>query len=211
MKANRQLWEIVTTLLCIADGISARVDAELSQTTVSLTDVKLMIVVEAHSGLSQTELSSLVGLSQAVVSTRLDRMEQAGWVRRTDVGRRRVSIEVTSAGMSVLGKSIEAICERGPLGTVLSASAKERRQVLEALRLLSAHLDTSQAARTAGCVIRDLAALADKVRELEETRTRLERALVHSNGVVTKEVKLLADRLDRLISGYKRAHSRQSI
>lgn len=204
MEAQRELWEIVTTLLCISKVLSAHVEAALSEFEMGMTDVKLMTLVAAYDGLSQKELSGLAGLSQAVVSTRLDRLEQAGRLKRDERGGRRVSIALTEPGLSILGKAIEAICDRGPFGTVTSASAAERQQLISAVRRLVAHMEASQGMRTGICALRSLCSMAEHVREVEVTRMLLEQALADSNYVLTEEVQALSDKLDALIERGRR-------
>jgi DNA-binding MarR family transcriptional regulator len=97
----------------------------------------LNVLSENAEGMSQRELSDVLVVDRSNVTTLLDRMEKAGWVRRTDhpTDRRVYRVTLTSAGKKlqarVMPLYLQAIEE-----IVADLSASEVKQVITGLDAL---------------------------------------------------------------------------
>jgi DNA-binding MarR family transcriptional regulator len=74
--------------------------AAASHMGINITDHRCLELIERRGGLTAGQLAELSGLSTGAVTTVLDRLERAGYVRRVrdSNDRRRVLVEVTSEG-----------------------------------------------------------------------------------------------------------------
>ena|SRR5437763_5236410 len=86
---------------------------------------------------SPGELSSYVELSSAAMTNRLDRLEQAGLVRRVPdaTDRRSVQVELTAKGAKVHGKAVEAQAAK-ELIVAAALQPREQDQLNDLLRKL---------------------------------------------------------------------------
>lgn len=80
-----------------------------------LTTPQLIVLraIDASENITVTELSRQVSLSQATVTSILNRMEKAGLVnrKRSDEDRRRVNLQVSDRGESVLSEAPQPLQE----------------------------------------------------------------------------------------------------
>jgi DNA-binding MarR family transcriptional regulator len=72
-------------------------DAAVARLGINRTDGRCLDILDRHGQMTAGQLAAATGLSSGAVTTLLDRMEQAGYVRRIadKVDRRRVLVELT--------------------------------------------------------------------------------------------------------------------
>jgi DNA-binding MarR family transcriptional regulator len=82
----------------------------------SLADMHLLaaVRVERAEPMTATELAQLLNVSNAVLSTRLTRLEEKGWLQRTPNpdDRRIIRLQMTTAGISVIDATVEDVGRR---------------------------------------------------------------------------------------------------
>jgi DNA-binding MarR family transcriptional regulator len=96
--------------------------------------------------LSPTKLFKGLMLSSAGITSRLDRLERRGYVRRTrhPEDRRGVLVELTEAGREVLEQAVGADIE-GERNLVAGLTAAERRSLAAMLKKLLTSLEPNSA------------------------------------------------------------------
>src|SRR6188768_263661 len=103
--------------------------------------------------LSAGQLAESMGLSSGAMTNRLDRLEQAGMVRRLDDpnDRRAVLVEPTEAGLAAWDSAVGAQAEReARIASVLSAEEKEQLHSLLRRLMMAFPEETRQAAKRHG-------------------------------------------------------------
>ena len=106
-------------------------------------DTLHVLVAQDPSGsASPTELARTLGVTTAGMTTRLDRLERAGYVRRAPVAgdRRRLTITITDAGIAQW-KAVMAQRGRAEEDLVLSLSPTDRATLNALLKKLTQHLE----------------------------------------------------------------------
>jgi DNA-binding MarR family transcriptional regulator len=105
-----------------------------------------LLLAGSKQTLSPTQLFKGLMLSSAGITSRLDRLERRGFVKRArhPTDRRGVLVELTAAGRKVLDQAVAT--DAGGERDLLAALTKgERRALAELLRRLLAGLETSAA------------------------------------------------------------------
>ena len=101
-----QFSHVVRAYTSALEGVTLAAAARMG---INLTDHRCLELIERSGGLTAGQLAEQSGLSSGAVTTVLDRLERAGYVRRArDSGdRRRVLVQVTPAGQQA-GQEIYA-------------------------------------------------------------------------------------------------------
>lgn len=99
----------------------------------------LSVLAAAPDGLSQRELGDVLVVDRSNVTGLVDRMEKAGWVKRSDdpADRRVYRVLLTVAGRKVW-KKISPLYEQVVLQVTSGLTEKEARAMLDALARLQA-------------------------------------------------------------------------
>ncbi len=77
-------------------------------------NVLMLLVYQSEGDMTQTRIGEMLLVNRSNVTGLIDRMEKAGWVRRTsiEVDRRVKFIEITPEGKALLGKAHQAYYAR---------------------------------------------------------------------------------------------------
>jgi DNA-binding MarR family transcriptional regulator len=96
---NQTIGELNTAVRESQTATDAFDDAVSQALDLNRTDMRLLDIIDREGRTTPTRLSELGGLSSGAITTALDRLETAGYVRRTrdDADRRRVFVEATPA------------------------------------------------------------------------------------------------------------------
>lgn len=95
-------WRLFSEVALLARRLLEYYDTQLQPSGLGVTDLRLLLAIRSQPGKSQTQLATLVGLSQGVVSVRLGRLEELGLIERPHTGRRVVSVSLTEKGQTML-------------------------------------------------------------------------------------------------------------
>jgi DNA-binding MarR family transcriptional regulator len=95
----------------------------------------VLVVIEANPGLSQSDIADLLGIERARLVRLLDRLEQRGFVRRTQsrADRRSHALFLTTEGRKSL-KTIKLLAARVEARVADRLGADNRRLLIEILR-----------------------------------------------------------------------------
>ncbi|MEA5392157.1 MarR family transcriptional regulator [Cyanobium gracile UHCC 0139] len=143
------------TIVALLDGVRAlygamdRFDAHTAAAlAIDRTAVRAINLME-HGPVSPGQIAAALGLTSGAVTALLQRLEQAGHIRRVDTsdGRRRDAV-LTTAGQRAAQRAFDR------LGNTIAAhfadlSAPQVFQAAEALRLLASAFDTAATAPSA--------------------------------------------------------------
>jgi len=129
-------WEIITALLRLSHTVEAGLTRHLAPFGIAFTDLRLMLMVLVLEGVSQKELATQMGVSQVVVSTRLEKLERLGLVTRSHVGHRRVSVTHTESGTHLLSMLLQSVLFSAPVRAMDPLTSDQVDQVLESVRVL---------------------------------------------------------------------------
>jgi DNA-binding MarR family transcriptional regulator len=103
---------------------------------ISPSDLRCLDLVEANGGMTAGELASASGLTTGAVTAVIDRLEQAGYVRRVrhEGDRRKVNVEVTPRHYEEAGKVWAPLMEDWQRTLAARFTVKELRTITEFLR-----------------------------------------------------------------------------
>jgi DNA-binding MarR family transcriptional regulator len=103
---------------------------------ISLTDLRCLDLVQASGGMTAGELASASGLTTGAVTAVIDRLEQAGYVRRVrdETDRRKVNVEVTPRHFEEAGKVWAPLMEDWQKTLAERFTAEELRTITEFLQ-----------------------------------------------------------------------------
>ena len=103
---------------------------------ISPSDLRCLDLVEASGGMTAGELASASGLTTGAVTAVIDRLEQAGYLRRVrdEADRRKVNVEVTPRHYEEAGKVWAPLMEDWQRTLAARFTAKELRTITEFLR-----------------------------------------------------------------------------
>lgn len=200
---TRNQWEIITTLMRLSNTVEPILVKHLNSYGVGLTDLRLLIMIRLHGGISQKRLAAKTGLSQGVVSSRLDRMEHSGSITRNHVGRRLVAVELTEAGVELLAVIMNSFDSSPPLSALNGLAVEEEDSLVKGLRRLVQVLghpieagagDPSQPSFVAPITVVE--------QQLNRSREALDEALEANDYQLTDSVRRLGDELDDLVRAY---------
>jgi DNA-binding MarR family transcriptional regulator len=125
-----------------ATQINAKALAVQSQLTVS--QLMVLQLLNAHGELTPRQLAQHVNLTQATITTLLDRLEERNFVsrRRSDQDKRRVHVALTKEGAKQLAQAPQTLHSRFTIqfGTL---QAWEQTQILSALQRIAHMLDVA--------------------------------------------------------------------
>ncbi len=97
---------LCATLRRAARAVTQLYDAELRPSGIRVTQLTLLQVLEARSGLIQTELGKLLALDSTTLSRTLRSLEVRGWIRSLATeDRRERGLVLTPAGRRQLGRT----------------------------------------------------------------------------------------------------------
>lgn len=104
--------ELIGAIRAVGNARDALDQAVADRLQINLTDLRCMDILQQRGTATAGQLAGANGLSTGAVTTMLDRLERAGFVRRVrdPVDRRRVYVELTDASQRVCGELF------GPLG-----------------------------------------------------------------------------------------------
>jgi DNA-binding MarR family transcriptional regulator len=134
-------WEVLVRLMLISHLFRHEIAAVLRPHGVGFTDFRLLLTIYLYQGASQKMLALKLGLSQVVVSTRLDRLERWGWISRSHVGRRLVAVMLTERGMQHVGALVEAVQGSALIDALRRMGHADRDRLRRSLHLLMLTLD----------------------------------------------------------------------
>lgn len=200
---SRNRWEIVTTIVRLSNTVEPLLVKHLQGFGLALTDLRLLVGVQLHSGIAQKTLAAKTGLSQAVVSSRLDRMEHFGWITRSHVGRRLVALELTATGAELLSLIVESLEGAAPIRALAELTDDEEEAVLRGIR----RLVQVWGPRTEGHQSREEKTGTDPptssvTHQLVRASSELDQALEDGDYELNDSVSRLGDELDDLIRAY---------
>jgi DNA-binding MarR family transcriptional regulator len=103
---------------------------------ISPSDLRCLDLVQASGGMTAGELASASGLTTGAVTAVIDRLEQAGYLRRVrdEADRRKVNVEVTPRHYEEAGKVWAPLMEDWQRTLAARFTAKELRTITEFLR-----------------------------------------------------------------------------
>jgi DNA-binding MarR family transcriptional regulator len=103
---------------------------------ISPSDLRCLDLVQASGGMTAGELAKASGLTTGAVTAVIDRLEEAGFVRRLrdDSDRRKVNIEVTPRHYEEAGKVWAPLMEDWQRTLAARFTAEELRTITEFLR-----------------------------------------------------------------------------
>ena len=103
---------------------------------ISLSDLRCLDLVQASGGMTAGELARASGLTTGAVTAVIDRLEQAGFVRRLrdESDRRKVNVEVTTRHYEEAGKVWAPLMEDWQKTLAARFTAEELRTITEFLR-----------------------------------------------------------------------------
>jgi DNA-binding MarR family transcriptional regulator len=128
-------------LLDVLSTASRRVKREMrrnSSPELTVPQFRALRYIERHPGTDLSSLAERLGMSDSSASALVERLARAGHVDRTPdpMERRRIRIELTRIGATVVGKAV--LATRGWLSDELEAfEPLERQRLAEALELLA--------------------------------------------------------------------------
>ncbi|MBA3327291.1 MAG: MarR family transcriptional regulator [Solirubrobacterales bacterium] len=104
--------DLIGEIRAVGNARDALDQAVADRLQINLTDLRCMDILQQRGTATAGQLACAAGLSTGAVTTMLDRLERAGYVRRLrdPVDRRRVYVELTDASQCACGELF------GPLG-----------------------------------------------------------------------------------------------
>ena len=81
-------------------------DKAVGETGVYRAQHRMLMFIGRHSGISQKELSDILGISTAAVTTSVKALERDGYVKRTPIDCRTNSVSLTEKGEAVVRDSV---------------------------------------------------------------------------------------------------------
>lgn len=125
-----------------ATQINAKALAAHSQLTVS--QLMVLQLLSAHGELTPRQLAQHVNLTQATVTTLLDRLEERNFIsrRRSDQDKRRVHVTLSNEGAKQLARAPQTLHSRFTI-QFGKLQAWEQTQILSALQRIAHFLDVA--------------------------------------------------------------------
>lgn len=208
-------WRIIHTLLRLSQTIEYQLEILLRPFGIGLTDLRLMTIISWMTGSSQKLLARKMGLSQVVISTRLDKLERMGFIGREQVQGRLVAVDLTAQGSQILKVMMNVIEVSAPvlaLGRLDNCAEDRVVDTLERwMQLMQRPAD--EPPQINPIPLRQPEDPVSTVRSrLEEARSALDRALIEQNYRMTEAIQRLSDELDTLVEAYvalRRGHSQR--
>lgn len=196
-------WTAITKLLRVSHTLEAQVEAVLHSYGFGFTDLRLMVIISHLDGAPQKTLAAKMGLSQVVISTRLDRLERAGLVTRPHAGHRRVAVRLTERGAALLEVLLQALEHSAPSRAMARLIAEDGSALIEALDSVLQAMSVPAGFPGQTLLKVSTGTPPDLMKRwIESTRSALEQALREEDYRMTAEVHRLTDELDTLVSAY---------
>src|SRR5690606_28701023 len=103
-----------------------------------------MQVLKAHGEMTARQIARSMNLTQATVTSLLDRLQERGWIarRRGEQDRRRVHVQLTEAGQRQLARTPESLQERF-IAAFGALQSWEQSAILAALQRVAHMLDAA--------------------------------------------------------------------
>lgn len=128
--------DVVGRVLVLAQYLDRSVNAALAAHEISLGQFDILATLRrAGAGLTPTQLMQSVVLSSGAMTSRLDRLEEAGWLKREadPADRRGVKVVLTKKGREVIDAATETRFAEAAK-SMPPLSAKETRELAGLLR-----------------------------------------------------------------------------
>lgn len=140
--AKASAWRLFSATMLLARRMVEYYEQELKPFGLGVTDLRLLLAIQERPGVSQTVLAAEVALSQVVVSVRLQRLEAMALIERPHVGRRNVSVTLTSKGERLLHEVMDSLSDTPLLGFARHCPTGIYKRILKLLNhaLDSVHL-----------------------------------------------------------------------
>lgn len=201
---HSRTWEITTALLRLSRTVENSFARLLSTFDIGFTDLRLMMMTLVLHGISQKELATRLGLSQVVVSTRLDRLERSGMISRVQGGRRSLFVTLTPSGKKKLDLLLQTIEQSAPSRALSSLDPSETEVILGGLSYLRSAIEKGADAHSENGSARPSA--QPKVRGAEGLKrigVDIDQVLSEENNRFKETMDQVAQELDALIQAYK--------
>jgi DNA-binding MarR family transcriptional regulator len=103
---DRLIVEVIAALRADGSARDALDQAVAERLGINITDLRCLDVLDQHGGSTPGEIATALGLTTGAVTTLLDRLERAGYVRRVrdSTDRRRVNVELTPRSIELAGE-----------------------------------------------------------------------------------------------------------
>lgn len=201
---DSRTWAITTTLLRLSRTVENSFTRIFSTFDIGFSDLRLMMMALVFYGISQKDLATRLGLSQVVVSTRLDRLERNGMVSRVQGGRRSLSVALTPAGRKMLDLLVLTIEQSAPGRALSSLNAAEADAVLGAMRSVRSAIEIGADSHlTNGDASPFTQSASNGAKGFKIPGVEIEQVLHEENLRVKKTMDQVAQELDALIQAYR--------
>lgn len=198
-------WKIIMILIRLSHMIESQLETLLDPFGVGLTDLRLLTIISLLKGSSQKTLARKMGLSQVVISTRLDKLERMGLIAREQVLGRLVAVELTPNGHQFLGTLINVIEVSAPALALDRLTDTAEAKVVDSLELLVQLMHEFSIEPLHGNPIpvgRPEGPASSIRRRLENARIALDQTLSEQNYRMTEAVQRLTEEIDTLLEAY---------
>lgn len=165
-----------------------------------------MLLLAVGRGSSLKRLALQTGLSQGVISSRIDRLQRLGLLSRPPAQSRLTSIELLPAGQEILAILVRTVERSAPMIALTQLQGADERSIRESLQLLLAtmasftpiatsldHLPPIDMEDDPSAVIRE---------KMKVTRDMLDRELREQGYQITETFIRLSRELDALLQAY---------
>lgn len=197
-------WEIIISFLRLSNTVEAGLTRHLSPFGIAFTDLRLMLMILVLQGVSQKNLADHMGVSQVVVSTRLDKLERAGLVTRSHVGHRRVSVTHTETGADLLNLLLHSVIGSAPGRAMEALDSSQTDKVLESIRVLVSSMRVPLEEPFDAKIVPDSTTLPDALRErLVQSPETFEQHVAKEQDRMNRTLKSLEKELRTLVKAFR--------
>lgn len=198
-------WRIIMTLLRLSNTVEDELRRMLSSFGFGLTDFRLLLLVSLLKGSSQKQLARKMGLSQVVVSTRLDRLERLGLLSREQVRGRLVSVALLPAGDELLCVLVRQVESSAPIRALFMLPRTDEETIRRSFDLLISAMGSLGPISVTGPPAKGESGeyqLLVIQQQLNDRREALDHEFQAQDYRMTESVLRLTEELDSLLKAY---------